>query len=238
MIEIIPNWHPIFVHFTVALLSLAVCFYIIHPFFKEGIIKQHFYILSRWNLWLGTGFSLITGVAGWFAYNSVLHDATSHAAMTEHRNWALVTIGLFTLLTAWSFRTEIKKLKTGNAFLFSLLIAGVFLFSTAWHGAESVYRYGLGVMSLPQAEDDGHDHDHEHKKVTPDDMKNEVMQSMENHDDSNIAIQNEDKHLHYQSESEIEVDNKELEPIIEREIEETVREPDVQDTHDHSSHEH
>jgi len=35
------------------------------------------------------------------------------------------------------------------------------LANTAWHGAENVYRYGLGVMSLPQQESEGHAHNHE-----------------------------------------------------------------------------
>ncbi len=60
MIEIIPNWHPIFVHFTIALLSLAVGFHVICPFLSDGTIKQHFTILARWNLWLGTGFGIVT----------------------------------------------------------------------------------------------------------------------------------------------------------------------------------
>jgi hypothetical protein len=32
------------------------------------------------------------------------------------------------------------------------------LLITAWHGAELVFRYGLGVLSLPQAEEVGHHH--------------------------------------------------------------------------------
>jgi len=32
------------------------------------------------------------------------------------------------------------------------------LTSTAWLGGEAVYRYGLGVISLPKT--DSHDHDH------------------------------------------------------------------------------
>jgi len=161
MIEIIPNWHPIFVHFTVALLSLAVGFYIICHFLSEGKLKQQFNILARWDLWLGTGFGIITAIAGWLAYNSVTHDAPSHAAMTDHRNWAFVTLGLFIILAGWSLWSERQERLPGKLFLTGLLIAGVLLASTAWRGAENVYRYGLGVMSLPQAEGEGHSHNHE-----------------------------------------------------------------------------
>ena len=161
MIEIIPNWHPIFVHFTVALLSLAVGFHIICHFLSEGKLKQQFNILARWDLWLGTGFGIVTAIAGWFAYNSVAHDAPSHAAMTDHRNWALVTLGLFIILVGWSLWSERQERLPSRLFLTGLLIGGVLLASTAWRGAENVYRYGLGVMSLPQAEGEGHSHNQE-----------------------------------------------------------------------------
>lgn len=161
MIEIIPNWHPIFVHFTVALLSLAVGFYIICHFLSEGKLKQQFNILARWDLWLGTGFGIVTAIAGLFAYNSVAHDAPSHAAMTDHRNWALATLGLFIILVGWSLWSEHQERLPSRLFLTGLLIGGVLLASTAWRGAENVYRYGLGVMSLPQAEGEGHSHNQE-----------------------------------------------------------------------------
>ena len=156
MIEIIPNWHPIFVHFTVALWSLAVVFHIVTAFLTEGNIRQQWTWLSRWNLWLGTGFGIITAIAGWFAYNSVAHDAQSHVAMTDHRNWALVTLGLFIILAGWSLWSEYNDRLPGKLFLSGLLIGGVLLAGTAWRGAEAVYRYGVGVKSLPKAENSGH----------------------------------------------------------------------------------
>jgi uncharacterized membrane protein len=224
MIEIIPNWHPIFVHFTVALLSLAVVFHFIYPFFSNGKIKQHFNILARWNLWLGTGFGIITAIAGWFAYNSVIHDTPSHAVMTEHRNWALLTITLFIFLTAWSLLTEIKKRQLGRNFLIGLLIAGILLFCTAWHGAESVYRYGIGVMSLPQPE--GDDHSHEHGKATKG-TQSDVLEPMGNHVDSNTDVLS--GHQHSRDQSAIE---------IESETEGKIQEPVIQNTDDHSGHQH
>ena len=172
MIEIIPNWHPVFVHFTVALWSLAIVFNIVTPLLPDGNIKQQWFYLSRWNLWLGTGFGIITASAGWFAYNSVLHDAPSHAAMTDHRNWALVTLGLFVLLAGWSLWCDRKNRLPGKLFLAGLLIGGVLLAGTAWRGAEAVYRYGLGVMSLPKPESDGRSH---HQDGTMGEMKQNHM---------------------------------------------------------------
>jgi len=165
VIEIIPNWHPIFVHFTVALWSLAALFYLSMPLVKSPSLHAQWVILARWNLWLGTAFAVVTAIFGLVAYNSVAHDTPSHAAMSEHRNWAVSTLALFLILTGWVLWRE-RRMKTGYSpsFLVAMLLGLVLLLTTAWHGAEVVYRYGIGVKSLPKAEvqngsGDGHDHD-------------------------------------------------------------------------------
>ncbi|MCK4587195.1 MAG: DUF2231 domain-containing protein, partial [Gammaproteobacteria bacterium] len=99
-----------------------------------------------------------TVVAGVVAYNSVAHDTPSHEAMTEHRNWALVTAVLFIILAIWSWQRAKTGLGMSMVLLAALLVSGGLLASTAWLGGEAVYRYGLGVMSLPKT--DSHDHDH------------------------------------------------------------------------------
>jgi len=159
MLEIIPNWHPIFVHFTVALLSLAAGLFVVTPFVKSPL-KEQWQTVARWALWFGAGFTIITGLTGLYAYNTVAHDTPSHLAMTDHRNWAVVTITLFLALATWSIVWVRKNKPLGTVFIVCIAIAGGVLASTAWHGGEVVYRYGLGVMSLPKAEGDGHNHSH------------------------------------------------------------------------------
>jgi len=154
MIEIIPNWHPLLVHFTVALLSLAVLVHLAVLLPLPTGVRAEGKVVARWLLWLGALFAIATAATGWLAYNSVEHDDISHAAMTVHRNWALTTLALFLVLALWSLWGHLHKrewLVGVSGMVFSLaLAAGAFLLSTtAWHGAELVYRHGLGVMSLP-----------------------------------------------------------------------------------------
>lgn len=158
MIEIIPNWHPIFVHFTVALLSIAVLLSVATQFMSAGKLREQWQLVAQWNLWLGAGITVLTVVAGVVAYNSVAHDTPSHEAMTEHRNWALVTAALFIALAVWSWLRARAGQSMSSVLLIALLIGGGLLASTAWLGGEAVYRFGLGVMSLPKT--DTHDHDH------------------------------------------------------------------------------
>lgn len=156
MIEIVPNWHPLFVHFTVALLSIAALLKLAAWFVSSETLRTQWQIVARWNLWLGAGFTVLTVATGWLAYNSVTHDTPSHAAMTDHRNWAMVTAPLFVLIAVWSmFRARAGK-ESSALLLVALLVATGLLGSTAWRGGEIVYRYGLGVMSLPRSDSHGH----------------------------------------------------------------------------------
>lgn len=149
MFEIIPNWHPIFVHFTVALLSLAVGLFLLTPLVRPPLRTQ-WETVARWSLWFGAGFTVLTVLTGIDAYNTVAHDTPSHAAMTDHRNWAVVTAGLFLALAIWSVVCVRRGLPHGPLFAVAIVVAGGSLASTAWRGGEVVFRYGLGVMSLPQ----------------------------------------------------------------------------------------
>jgi uncharacterized membrane protein len=185
MIEIIPNWHPIFVHFTIALCSTAVGFYLLAYLFNQvriipKVLSTELEIVARWCLWAAALVSIITVLAGLYAFNTVRHDAISHAAMTNHRNWALPTACAILLVAMWSGWRHYKHTALNLTFILALLIAQSLLLSTAWRGAELVFRYGLGVMSLPQAEEGEGHHYHEGMMVNPTDHSN--MPSMENHE--------------------------------------------------------
>jgi len=178
MIEIIPNWHPLLVHFTVGLLTTSVLFYLASAALSHtNSWKQQWLNMANWSLWSGCLFAIATAIAGWLAYNSVAHDSASHAAMTLHRNWALPTASTFLLLGLWAIFIARKDGRPGFLFLtFSIIAAGL-LMVTGWLGAESVYRYGLGVKSLPVITEgaDGHNHSHgpEHDESTMDEAEHQ-----------------------------------------------------------------
>lgn len=168
MIEILPNWHPAFVHFTVALLSISTLLFVAVRLGRDRGWAGHAKTAAYWNLWLGAALTVLTVLAGVYAYNTVQHDTPSHAAMTDHRNWALATAIIFWGLALWAARTKRAGGDIGTGFLAILVVATGLLGVTGWKGGEVVYRYGLGVMSLPEVSadssgadtGDGHDHDH------------------------------------------------------------------------------
>lgn len=160
MIEVIPNWHPAFVHFPIAFATAAVFFMAIGKLCKMKSWAKQCLIFGRWMLWGAALFAGIAAVFGWFAYNSVEHDEVSHAAMTLHRNWALATLAGLSLLTVWDYRRGRSGQLPSSGLLILLGVAWLLLMSTAWHGGELVYRYGLGVMSLPDVESEAEPHQH------------------------------------------------------------------------------
>ena len=165
MLEIIPNMHPIFVHFTVALISVSTLLYFIGFVISRFKLGQELLLTARWCLWLGALAAVATVIAGFIAYYSVAHDAPSHLAMTEHRNWAIATLIVILCVALWSGWLYYKKRSTQLLFIVGMFVASGFVMTTAWYGAEVVYRYGIGVMSLPKTTGEGHLHDNNHSKT-------------------------------------------------------------------------
>lgn len=166
MIDMIPNWHPVFVHFTIALFFVSALSFLVAHLFASKAWAADLLVVARWSLWLGAVVTLGTIAAGFYAYFTVAHDTASHAAMTDHRNWALATAMAFLALAFWSWRKRRPPAAPGAAFLVAMVVATAALGVTGYKGSEVVYRYGLGVMALPEAEGDGHDHDHGHGTET------------------------------------------------------------------------
>ena len=148
MIEIIPNWHPIFVHFTVALLLTSSVLFIVSKVLPESTYQKNCLIVARWNLWIGMVITIGTLIAGGDAFNSVINDTPSHISMTIHRAGGLITASCFFILAAWQIKCRLHK-NVSFIFLVCIIIASSLLLATAYKGGELVFRHGLGVMSLP-----------------------------------------------------------------------------------------
>ncbi len=185
MIEIIPNWHPIFVNFTVALFIVSMLLHIVALLAPNAPWRNTCVAAAQWNLALGAVFALITVGTGLNAYYSVAHDSPSHAAMTDHRNWALATAGVIVGLALWQWTRRRRDTQPGIFLAIALVLAGGLLTVTAWKGAELVFRYGLGVMALVEAEGPGHSHEHESPEPAPDPP---AAQDHGAHDHGNPAV--------------------------------------------------
>ena len=153
--EIIPNWHPLFVHYTVALISVACVLYVLAAFTGsfQGWRREAF-IVARWCFIIGAISIVLTIIAGLYAYNTVAHDGPSHIAMLEHRNFAFATGGLVILLIAGTLYFKLNTPSKALGVVALMLLCSLFV--TAYKGGELVFRHGLGVMSLPDTTSDHH----------------------------------------------------------------------------------
>lgn len=187
MIEIIPNWHPIFVNFTVALFVVSMLLHIVALLAPNAPWRSACLAAAHWNLALGAVFALITVGTGLNAYYTVAHDSPSHAAMTDHRNWAFATAGVIVAVALWRWTQRNRNTQPNFILAITLVLAGGLLTVTAWKGAELVFRYGLGVMALVEAEGPGHSHEHdagEHESADPAPVQEPEPSSPAEHDHS------------------------------------------------------
>lgn len=181
MIEIIPNWHPIWVHFAIALLLTSAGLFLLFGWISGGTNSPTpALIVARWTLWLGIIAAAGALLTGYWASGSVAHDELGHTNMMLHRNWACTSAAIFAFVAI----VEFLKRNQARASIFSILLVAagsVTLAVTGLKGAENVYAHGLGVQRLPQAS--AHEHSgHEHTATHEHGMESgEVHESGESH---------------------------------------------------------
>ncbi len=154
-----PNWHPIAVHFVIAFLLTSPVLLLLASLGPERMRwRRSLQAAGDWMLALGVVAAVLAVAAGLQAYYTVAHDGPSHAAMTDHRNFAFATIALLGAFAVWRYATR----SSAPSKLFAVLFFAATLLpaTTAWKGGRLVYHHGLGVASLPSAEGEGHDHEH------------------------------------------------------------------------------
>lgn len=164
MIEIVPNWHPIWVHFTVGLLIIGTLFYALAFAIKTNAFANQALIVARWNLVAGLLFAVAALVTGFLAAGSVAHDNPGHANMLQHRNWAWIAASTFIIAVVWlGIQWRKAENKASLPVLVLLLAGSAALGVTGFKGGANVFEHGLGVQRLPDL--GAHDHGadaHEH----------------------------------------------------------------------------
>ncbi|TXJ00434.1 MAG: efflux RND transporter periplasmic adaptor subunit [Neisseriales bacterium] len=179
-IAIIPNIHPALVHFTIALLSISFIFQSVYYFGKthypQKMWIKEMEIVGRWSLWLTLFFSILTVLAGLHAYYTVPHDEDGHLAMGIHKNSAIVTFSLIIITSVLSILQFRKRCDTSLTVVILLAITQISALTTAYLGAEVVFRYGVGVIKAQTTEmmvgHNHHDHDHDHADNSDDNVHN------------------------------------------------------------------
>jgi len=137
-------WHPIIVHFTIALLSIAL----ITDFVYLITRKEHFWHFSTYLLVLGTLSAVGAVLTGHQAEDSVLLNPQTRAMVDSHELSGEITMWIFIILTTLRFMfIKFKKFKEPVKWIYYMigLTALIFLFRTGILGGEMVYIHGVGT---------------------------------------------------------------------------------------------
>jgi uncharacterized membrane protein len=139
-----PNLHPFFTHFPIALLSLSfVC--------ECAAILLKTDELSRVGWWTQLAGSIglaAAAASGILAARSVQLSAAVGPYVEVHEEIAFVSAAVFAVLLFWRIASGTRRPRGRDALFMLMFGAGVVaIWLGAWYGGEMVYRFGAGVQT-------------------------------------------------------------------------------------------
>ena len=154
----LPNPHPLFVHFPIALLSV----FFVLDWAGALASRPAWRHVASWFLYLGTLFAAVTVAAGLMAAASVAHGDNVHEIMERHEHLGISVLSLSALLSVWRLLARGSLVGFANRLYLSLgAVLGGLLVFTADLGGLMVYRYGVAVVAADQA-NQAAAHQHQH----------------------------------------------------------------------------
>jgi len=137
-----PNYHPLFVHFPLAILTLSAIFDFGGILFKRDELNR----VGWWCLLAGVTSLFVTLTTGLHAEGTVKISEAAQNTFEIHEGLAFVVTAVFCGLLLWRVagKTNLPvRLRIGY---FALIAIGLTLmWVVAWFGGELVYTYGIGV---------------------------------------------------------------------------------------------
>jgi uncharacterized membrane protein len=144
------NYHPLFVHFPIALWLAALVFEALAQI--RG--KDELHRTARWLLYAGTLAGFAAAGTGLLAEESVPEAGPAHEVMETHERLMQATMSFATGLSIFAFFLRPDTAAWGRrVFLVGLVALAVLLTLGADRGAQLVYQYGVGVdwsKAVPQ----------------------------------------------------------------------------------------
>ena len=142
------NIHPMFVHYPLVLLPLALVFQAWAYVSRREDVER----VARWLLWIGAVAALAAAGTGLLAEESVEHPEAAHEVIELHETLMLTTAGLATGLAVLAaiFRKRSRRL-IQMVLLVGLLATNSVMVIGADRGAQLVYEFAVGVKPPPPA---------------------------------------------------------------------------------------
>jgi uncharacterized membrane protein len=143
--RLVPGWHPVIVHFPLALIVMAACSFSAARVLRAAHTAETLAIVGTWTLGagaLGLLFALGTGLA---AVIDLQVGAAAHQAISSHVKSAILTAVLVLATAVWRVAGASAETRPSWGFMLVLWMATVSLTVTGYRGGQNVYRYGVGV---------------------------------------------------------------------------------------------
>jgi uncharacterized membrane protein len=144
----LPNWHPLVVHFPIALVLSATALLLAARFLRSEHLAATCATVGTWNLCFGAVAALFALGSGLAAVLNLDVSAAARLAISVHVKWAMLTTLLLVLLAVWRGAGSASRSRPSWIFLVVLLAAGAALSYTGYRGAENVYQYAVGVRKI------------------------------------------------------------------------------------------
>jgi uncharacterized membrane protein len=144
----LPGWHPLVVHFPLALILVATPLLLAARLLRNETLASTAAIVGTWNLCLGALaalFALATGLAGVLDLDV---GAATRQAISLHMKWAMFSTLALVLLAVWRGAGTAAGSRPSWVFMIVLLAATAALSVTGYRGAKNVYEFGVGVKRI------------------------------------------------------------------------------------------
>ncbi len=148
--NLVPGWHPVVVHFPLALVVTATALLSAARILRREDHVATLAMVGTWNLCLGAVaamFALATGLAAVFGLHVGL---AAHQSISLHLKWAIFTTVALLLLAVWRGAGGAQNSRPSWIFILMLAVMTAALIVTGYRGGENVYRHGVGVVMIEQ----------------------------------------------------------------------------------------
>jgi uncharacterized membrane protein len=144
----LPSWHPLVVHFPIALVLVATALLLAARLLRNHSLAETAATVGTWNLCLGAVAALFALATGLGAVLDLDVSAATHQAISVHVKWAMLTTLLLVLLALWRGAGTASRSRPSWLFLMVLLAASGALIFTGYRGGKNVFEYGVGVRKI------------------------------------------------------------------------------------------
>lgn len=155
------TFHPLFVHFPIALLIVSGIIALIDLLKGNNQLKK----IVLWNLIFALISSIFTISSGFFDANAIPHNEVIHEIMEVHEKIGISLFAVTFILTMWIIIRISKMTKLENLlFVIILWMAMALVSYNSFLGGKMVYDNGAGIKPMQNLfmHDEAEEHNHDH----------------------------------------------------------------------------